>query len=71
MPVAVLIGLAKPCRNELFCVPVRLTAPSSSTRSPPPTKRLLLLPDSSHELTLDVDRERIMVEVYDFIRARS
>lgn len=34
-------------------------------------KRLLPLPDSSHELTLDIDRERIMVEVYDFIRARS
>jgi carboxylesterase len=34
-------------------------------------KRLLPLPDSAHELTLDVDRERIMVEVYDFIRARS
>lgn len=34
-------------------------------------KRLLPLPDSAHELTLDVDRERLMVEVYDFIRARS
>jgi len=34
-------------------------------------KRLLPLPDSAHELTLDVDRERVMVEVYDFIRARS
>ncbi len=34
-------------------------------------KRLLALPDSSHEVTLDVDRERIMVEVFDFIRARS
>ena len=37
----------------------------------PTDKRLLPLPDSAHELTLDVDRERIMVEVYDFIRARS
>jgi uncharacterized protein YndB with AHSA1/START domain len=27
MPVAVLIGPAKPCRNELFCVPVRLVVP--------------------------------------------
>lgn len=34
-------------------------------------KRLLALPDSSHEVTLDVDRERVMVEVFDFIRARS
>jgi carboxylesterase len=34
-------------------------------------KRLLALPDSSHEVTLDHDRERIMVEVYDFVRARS
>lgn len=34
-------------------------------------KRLLSLPDSSHEVTLDVDRERVMVEVYDFIRDRS
>jgi carboxylesterase len=34
-------------------------------------KRLLALPDSSHEVTLDVDRERIMVEVFDFIRAHS
>ncbi len=34
-------------------------------------KRLLPLPDSSHEVTLDHDRERVMVEVYDFIRARS
>ncbi|MGZ4626101.1 MAG: alpha/beta hydrolase [Kineosporiaceae bacterium] len=34
-------------------------------------KRLLPLADSSHEVTLDVDRERVMVEVYDFIRARS
>ena len=34
-------------------------------------KRLLALPDSSHEVTLDVDRERVMVEVYDFIRAHS
>ena len=34
-------------------------------------KRLLPLPDSSHELTLDVDRERIMIEVYDFTRARN
>ncbi len=32
-------------------------------------KRLLALPDSSHELTLDYDRERIAVEVYDFIRS--
>ena len=31
-------------------------------------KRLLPLSDSSHEVTLDVDRERVMVEVYDFIR---
>ena len=31
-------------------------------------KRLLPLRDSSHEVTLDVDRERVMVEVYDFIR---
>jgi carboxylesterase len=34
-------------------------------------KRLLALPDSSHEVTLDVDRERVMIEVYDFVRARS
>ena len=34
-------------------------------------KRLLALPDSSHEVTLDVDRERIMVEAFDFIRAHS
>ena len=34
-------------------------------------KRLLPLADSSHEVTLDVDRERVMVEVHDFIRARS
>lgn len=34
-------------------------------------KRLLPLADSSHEVTLDVDRERVMVEVYDFIRDRS
>jgi carboxylesterase len=34
-------------------------------------KRLLALPDSSHEVTLDVDRERVMIEVFDFIRARS
>jgi len=34
-------------------------------------KRLLALPDSSHEVTLDVDRERVMIEVYDFIRERS
>jgi len=34
-------------------------------------KRLLALPDSSHEVTLDVDRERVMVKVYDFIRERS
>ncbi len=34
-------------------------------------KRLLALPDSSHEVTLDVDRERVMVEVYDFICERS
>lgn len=34
-------------------------------------KRLLSLPQSSHEVTLDVDRERVMVEVYDFIRAHS
>jgi carboxylesterase len=34
-------------------------------------KRLLALPDSSHEVTLDVDRERIMVEVFDFVRAHS
>ena len=32
-------------------------------------KRLLALPDSSHELILDYDRERIAVEVYDFIRS--
>jgi carboxylesterase len=34
-------------------------------------KRLLPLADSSHEVTLDVDRERVMVEVYDFIREHS
>jgi carboxylesterase len=34
-------------------------------------KPLLPLPDSAHELTLDVDRERLMAEIYDFIRARS
>jgi esterase/lipase len=34
-------------------------------------KRLLPLPDSSHEVTLDVDRERVMVAVHDFIRDRS
>jgi carboxylesterase len=34
-------------------------------------KRLLALSDSSHEVTLDVDRERVMVEVYDFIRELS
>jgi carboxylesterase len=34
-------------------------------------RRLLALGDSSHEVTLDVDRERVMVEVYDFIRERS
>jgi carboxylesterase len=34
-------------------------------------KRLLPLSDSSHEVTLDVDRERVMVEVYDFIRQHS
>jgi carboxylesterase len=34
-------------------------------------KRLLPLADSSHEVTLDVDRERVMVEVHDFIRDRS
>jgi len=34
-------------------------------------KRLLPLSDSSHEVTLDVDRERVMVEVYDFIREHS
>ena len=34
-------------------------------------KRLLPLSDSSHEVTLDIDRERVMVEVYDFIRERS
>ena len=34
-------------------------------------KRLLPLPDSAHEITLDHDRERIMVEVYDFVRALS
>jgi carboxylesterase len=30
-------------------------------------KRLLALADSAHEVTLDYDRERIMVEVYDFV----
>jgi carboxylesterase len=34
-------------------------------------KRLLPLPDSSHEVTLDVDRERVMIEVFDFIRDHS
>jgi carboxylesterase len=34
-------------------------------------KRLLALPDSSHEITLDYDRERIAVEVYDFIRSHA
>ena len=34
-------------------------------------KRLLALPDSSHEVTLDVDRERVMIEVFDFVRAHS
>jgi carboxylesterase len=34
-------------------------------------KRLLALADSSHEVTLDVDRERVMIEVYDFISTRS
>lgn len=34
-------------------------------------KRLLPLADSSHEVTLDNDRERIMIEVYDFIRAHT
>ncbi len=34
-------------------------------------KRLLALPDSSHEVTLDYDRERIAVEVYDFIRSHA
>jgi carboxylesterase len=34
-------------------------------------KRLLPLGDSSHEVTLDADRERVMVEVYDFIREHS
>jgi len=34
-------------------------------------KRLLALPDSSHEVTPDADRERVIVEVYDFIRAHS
>lgn len=34
-------------------------------------KRLLPLPDSSHEVTLDVDRERVMVAVHDFIRDHS
>jgi esterase/lipase len=34
-------------------------------------KRLLALPDSSHGVTLDVEGERVMVEVFDFIRARS
>jgi carboxylesterase len=34
-------------------------------------KRLLPLPDSSHEVTLDVDRERVMVEVYDLVREHS
>jgi carboxylesterase len=34
-------------------------------------KRLIALADSSHEVTLDVDRERVMVETYDFIREHS
>ena len=34
-------------------------------------KRLLALADSSHEVTLDYDRERLMVEAYDFIRRVS
>jgi carboxylesterase len=34
-------------------------------------KRLLALADSSHEVTLDHDRERVMVEAYDFIRRVS
>ena len=34
-------------------------------------KRLLALADSSHEVTLDYDRERLMVEAYDFIRQVS
>ena len=38
---------------------------ASTDKRPTAPARLL------HELTLDVDRERIMVEVYDFIRARS
>jgi len=36
-----------------------------------PDKRLLALADSSHEVTLDYDRERVMVEAYDFIRRVS
>ncbi len=31
-------------------------------------KRLLALDDSAHEVTLDYGKERIMVEVYDFVR---
>jgi esterase/lipase len=34
-------------------------------------KSLLPLSDSSHEVTLDVDRERVMVAVHDFIREHS
>jgi carboxylesterase len=34
-------------------------------------KRLLALADSSHEVTLDYDRERVMVEAYDFVRQVS
>ena len=34
-------------------------------------KRLLALADSSHEVTLDYDKERLMVEAYDFIRRVS
>jgi carboxylesterase len=34
-------------------------------------KQLLPLSDSSHEVTLDVDRERVMVAVHDFIREHS
>lgn len=36
-----------------------------------PDKRLLALADSSHEVTLAYDRERVMVEAYDFIRRVS
>jgi carboxylesterase len=35
------------------------------------SKRLLPLADSAHEVTLDHDRERIMVEVFDFVREVS